>query len=126
MPTLLLLPMQKSWFSTVPSHLMIMDVRYGWRQNYPNWGFVAITVFGHTDVVCAGDETQWSNPPFAGEHVNDCIIGRGYSQFAVHEMQKVTSKLLLIDWDVKSEYFRGTSIHMNQIDSRAFTDNEVV
>ena len=32
---------------------------------------------GHTDVVPAGDDTAWSQPPFAGEVVGDTLYGRG-------------------------------------------------
>ena len=32
---------------------------------------------GHTDVVPAGDEDAWSQPPFAGAIVDDQLIGRG-------------------------------------------------
>ena len=36
-----------------------------------------LTFAGHTDVVPAGDETTWSQPPFAGEIVGDTLYGRG-------------------------------------------------
>src|SRR6185503_20943288 len=32
---------------------------------------------GHTDVVPAGDETAWTQSPFAGETVDDMLYGRG-------------------------------------------------
>ncbi|WP_386694880.1 succinyl-diaminopimelate desuccinylase [Lonepinella sp. MS14435] len=32
---------------------------------------------GHTDVVPAGDESQWTYPPFAAEVVGDMLYGRG-------------------------------------------------
>lgn len=32
---------------------------------------------GHTDVVPAGDETQWRRPPFAGEEADGFVHGRG-------------------------------------------------
>jgi succinyl-diaminopimelate desuccinylase len=32
---------------------------------------------GHTDVVPAGNEAQWSHPPFAGEVTGDKLFGRG-------------------------------------------------
>jgi succinyl-diaminopimelate desuccinylase len=32
---------------------------------------------GHTDVVPPGDDTAWSQPPFAGEVVGDTLYGRG-------------------------------------------------
>lgn len=187
-------------------------------------GTKTIAFCGHTDVVCAGDETQWSSPPFAAEHQKDFIVGRGisdmkggiaamlaatesvitsaptdtrfmwlitsdeegeaeygskhitqwlaannyqldmcivgeptakhhtgdgikigrrgalsgkiviqgkqghvaYPQYAVnaiHEMHKVTNKLLAIDWDAGSDDFPGTSLQITHIDSGAFTDN---
>ena len=32
---------------------------------------------GHTDVVPAGDETQWTYPPFSAEIASDMLYGRG-------------------------------------------------
>src|SRR5262245_60445470 len=32
---------------------------------------------GHTDVVPPGDDSAWSQPPFAGEVVGDTLYGRG-------------------------------------------------
>src|ERR1019366_2323788 len=32
---------------------------------------------GHTDVVPAGEETNWSHPPFAGEIADGVLYGRG-------------------------------------------------
>lgn len=42
-------------------------------------GTTTIGFCGHTDVVCAGDETQWYSPPFAAEQQKDFIVGRGIS-----------------------------------------------
>lgn len=40
-------------------------------------GEPVIAFAGHTDVVPAGDETQWSYPPFSAEIVGDMLYGRG-------------------------------------------------
>lgn len=36
-----------------------------------------IVFAGHTDVVTAGNDAQWSQPPFAGNIVDNCLYGRG-------------------------------------------------
>lgn len=36
-----------------------------------------IGIFGHLDVVSAGDEDKWSYPPFKGEIIDNKIYGRG-------------------------------------------------
>ena len=36
-----------------------------------------IGIFGHLDIISAGDEDKWTNPPFKGEIIDNKIYGRG-------------------------------------------------
>lgn len=61
-------------------------------------------ISGHMDVVAAGDESQWTYPPFSGEIVEDFMYGRGTTDMKSGLMALVFAMIRL----KQSGNFKGT------------------
>jgi succinyl-diaminopimelate desuccinylase len=72
---------------------------YG-EDNSKNGGNTLI-LYGHADVVPAGEKDRWKFPPFGGKRVGDRIYGRGASDMKAGLAAAVLSLKMLSGHDVK-------------------------